>query len=52
MTVKNMKIVYENPTNLEARSDMILAASYAAIGFGNAGVHLCHGMSCNFFKFI
>ncbi len=45
MVSKNIVRVIEKPDDPEARSQMMLAATFAGIGFGNAGVHLPHGMS-------
>ncbi len=45
MMSQNILRAVEEPEDGEARSQMLLAATYAGIGFGNAGCHLPHGMS-------
>ena len=45
MVSQNIVRVIKDPSDDEARGQMALAATFAGIGFGNAGVHLPHGMS-------
>lgn len=45
MVASNMARAYDDAEDIEARSQMMLAATFAGVGFGNAGCHLPHGMS-------
>ncbi|EMD40675.1 hypothetical protein CERSUDRAFT_111255 [Gelatoporia subvermispora B] len=44
-TIKHLPRIAKNLDDYESMAQMALAASFAGIGFGNAGVHLCHGIS-------
>ena len=45
MVSRNIINAVEEPEDIESRSNMMLAATFAGVGFGNAGCHLPHGMS-------
>ncbi|KAL0083997.1 alcohol dehydrogenase [Phycomyces blakesleeanus] len=45
MVVEFLPRAVKDPEDFEAQQQMLLASTFAGIGFGNAGVHLCHGLS-------
>jgi hydroxyacid-oxoacid transhydrogenase len=42
LVARSLRRAVFNPDDLDARSDMLQAATFAGIGFGNAGVHIPH----------
>lgn len=45
MIAQHLVRAIEDPSDDDARGEVMLAATYAGIGFGNGGCHLAHGMS-------
>ncbi len=45
MVSRSIVRAVHDPTDEDARGRMLLAATFAGVGFGNAGCHLPHGMS-------
>ncbi len=45
MVARNIVSAVQEADDIESRSNMMLAATFAGVGFGNAGCHLPHGMS-------
>jgi hydroxyacid-oxoacid transhydrogenase len=45
IVAQNLIRAIDDPEDDEARGQMLMAAAFAGVGFGNAGVHLPHGMS-------
>jgi len=45
MVSRHVVQAVDDPDDREARGQMLLAATFAGVGFGNAGCHLPHGMS-------
>jgi hydroxyacid-oxoacid transhydrogenase len=42
LLARSFRAAYRNGDDLEARMDMAMAATFAGMGFGNAGVHIPH----------
>ncbi len=45
MVADNLSRAVHDRNDVQARAQMLMAATFAGVGFGNAGVHLPHGMS-------